>query len=77
MGTNKRKKEAVKSRKAVLWSWLEPGLMMYTDQNVNLVVTFYNRMTALGNLTSLSSLNQKSNRAFLGKLSRGLRSSCI
>lgn len=76
MGTSKKKKEAVKSRKAVLWSWMEPGLMMYTDQNVNLV-TFYNRVTALGNLTSLSSLNQKSNRAFLGKLSRGLRSSCI
>ena len=31
----------------MLWSWLEPGLMTYTDQNVNLVVTFYNRVMLL------------------------------
>ena len=76
-GNEQKEEGGSKSRKAVLWSWLEPGLMTYTDQNVNLVVTFYNRVTALGNLSSLSSLNQKSNCAFLGKLSRGLRNSRI
>ena len=76
MGTSKRKKEAVSPERQCCGAGWSLDLM-YTDQNVNLVVTFYNRVTALGNLSSLSSLNQKSNRAFLGKLSRGLKSSHI
>ena len=44
-----------KSRKAVLWSWFEPGLRMHTDQDMNLAITFYNQVSALGNLSTLSS----------------------
>lgn len=50
-----RVEEGSKSRQAVLWSWFEPGLTMHTDQNMNLPITFYNQVSALGNLSALSS----------------------
>lgn len=68
MGTSKRKKEAVSPERQCCGAGWSPGLMMYTDQNVNLTVTFYNRVTAMGTLSTLSSpssLNRKSNGASL------------
>lgn len=66
-----REGEDRKSRELVMWSWLEPGLRRFTDQDLNLAVTFYNQETAVGNLSALcftSCIKWGNNDAYLGRL---------